>query len=144
MTNFTNLLDNLKESLSFESISQQPSKGVALRIIVHGSENETDLLIFPHSTVKSYQLDFPSYVSYSVTFEDYTALHESERYKGNAFRLYSKSNYFDFLQKTSNLQRQYNRKICTIYAMMCIEHVVNIVSYAEPTITISQLGPDLR
>lgn len=108
MTNFTNLLDSLKEYLSFESIFEHPSKGVALRIIVHGSENETDLLIFPHSTVKRYQLDFPSYVSYSVTFEDYTSLDESERYKGNAFRLYSKSNYFDFLQKTSNLQRQYN------------------------------------
>jgi hypothetical protein len=144
MTNFTNLLDNIKESLSFESISGQPSKGVALRIIVHGSENETDLLIFPHSTVKRYQLDFPTYVSYSVTFEDYTALDESEQYKGNAFRLYSKSNYFDFLHKTSNLQRQYNGKTCTVFAMMCIEHVVNIVSYAEPTIIISQLGPDLR
>ncbi|HSO58587.1 MAG TPA: hypothetical protein VLQ66_10240 [Paenisporosarcina sp.] len=144
MTNFNNLLDNLKESLSFESISEHPSKGVAVRIIVHGSVNETDLLIFPHSTVKRYQLDFPSYVSYSVTFEDYTALDESERYEGNAFRLYSKSNYFDFLQKTSNLQRQYNGEICTVYAMMCIEHVVNIVSYAEPTIAISQLGPNLR
>ena len=143
MTNFTNLLDNIKEYLSFESISEQPSKGVALRIIVHGSENETDLLIFPHSTVKRYQLDFPSYVSYSVTFEDYTALDKSERYEGNTFRVYSKSNYFDFLQKTSHLQRQYNGKTCTVYAMMCIEHVVNIVSYAEPTITISQWGPDL-
>ena len=143
MTNFNNLLDNLKESLSFESISEHPSKGVALQIIVHGSENETDLLISPHSTVKRYQLDFHSYVSYSVTFEDYTALDESELYEGNAFRLYSKSNYFDFLQKTSHLQRQYNGKTCTVYAMMCIEHVVNIVSYAEPTITISQWGPDL-
>lgn len=144
MTIFTNLLDNLKESLSFESISQLPSKGVALRIIVHASENETDLLIFPHSTVKSYQLDFPSYVSYSVTFEDYTALDESEQYEGNAFRLYSKSNYFNFLQKTSNLQRAYNGKTCSVYAMMCIEHVVNIVSYDEPIITISKLNPDLR
>jgi hypothetical protein len=144
MTNFTNLLDNLKESLSFESICEQPLKGVALRIIVHGSENETDLLIFPHSTVKSYQLDFPSYVSYSVTFEDYTSLDESEQYEGNAFRLYSKSNYFDFLQKTSNLQREYNGKTCSVYAMLCIEHVVNIVSYSEPVSTINQLGPDLR
>ena len=142
MTNFTNLLNNIKEYLSFESISEQRINGVALRIIVHGSENETDLLIFPHSTVKRYQLDFPSYVSYSVTFEDYTALDESEQYEGNAFRLYSKSIYFDFLQKTSNLQRQYNGKTCTVYAMMCIEHIVNIVSYSEPTITISQL--DLR
>ena len=144
MTNFTNLLNNIKEYLSFESISEQRINGVALRIIVHGSENETDLLIFPYSTVKRYQLDFPSYVSYSVTFEDYTALDESEQYEGNAFRLYSKSNYFDFLQKTSNLQRKYNGKTCTVYSMMCIEHVVNIVSYSEPTITISQLGPDLR
>ena len=144
MTNFTNLLDNIKEYLSFESISEQRINDVALRIIVHGSENETDLLIFPHSTVKRYQLDFPSYVSYSVTFEDYTALDESERYEGNAFRVYSKSNYFDFLQKTSNLKREYNGKTCTVYGMMCIKHVVNIVSYTEPTITISQLGPDLR
>ena len=144
MTNFTNLLNNIKEYLSFESISEQRINGVALRIIVHGSENETDLLIFPHSTVKRYQLDFPSYVSYAVTFEDYTALDESERYEGNAFRVYSKSNYFDFLQKTSNLKREYNGKTCTVYGMMCIEHVVNIVSYTEPTITISQLRPDLR
>ena len=144
MTNFTNLLNNIKEYLSFESISEQPSKGVAVRIIFHGSENESDLLIFPHSTVKRYQLDFPSYVSYSVTVKDYTALDESEQYEGNAFRLYSKCNYFDFLQKTSNLQRQYNGKTCTGYAMMCIEHVVNIVSYDEPIITISQLNSDLR
>ena len=144
MTNFTNLLNNIKEYLSFESISEQRINGVALRIIVHGSENETDLLIFPYSTVKRCQLDFPSYVSYSVTFEDYTALDESERYEGNAFRVYSKSNYFDFLQKTSNLQREYNGKSCTVYTMMCLEHVVNIVSYTEPIITISQLGPNLR
>jgi hypothetical protein len=144
MTNSTNLLSNIKDYLSFESISEQPAKGVAVRIIFHGSENETDLLIFPHSTVKRYQLDFPSYVSYSVTVEDYTALDESEQYEGNAFRLYRKSDYFDFLQKTSHLQRQYNGKTCSVYAMMSIEHVVNIVSYEEPIISISQLSPDLR
>ncbi|HLG27859.1 MAG TPA: hypothetical protein VI423_08750 [Paenisporosarcina sp.] len=85
MTNCTNLFDNLKEYLSFESISDQLANDVALRISVHGSENETDLLIFPHSTVKRYQLDFSSYVSYSMTFEDYTVLDKSERYEGNAF-----------------------------------------------------------
>lgn len=133
-------MDYTKEYISFISISEQFSHGVALQIVVHACENETDLLIFPHSTVNRYQFDFPSYVSYSVTFEDYTVLNNSERFEGNAFRIYSKSNYFDFLQKTGNLQRQLYGITCKVYAMMCIEHMINIISYAEPTITITQLG----
>lgn len=136
---FTHLLTREIEHLSFESISHICEEGATLRVIVHGSKNETDLLIFPQSTVTRYQIDFPSYVSYSVTFEDYTTLNEVEQFKGHAFRIYSKSHYFDMLQKFGNVQREIRGKTCVHYAWMCAEHVVNVISFDEPSIYVSQV-----
>ena len=140
MTRFSDLLEKEHELISYESIQELLSNGMSLRIIVHGSANATDLLIYPQSSVTRYQIDFPSYASYSVTFEDFTTWNDTESYTGHSFRTYSKSDYFEYLQKTGHLPREYRGKPCKHYGLSCIEHLVHILSYEEPKITVGQVG----
>ena len=140
MTRFSDLLEKEHELISYESIQELLSNGMSLRIIVHGSANATDVLIYPQSIVTKYRIDFPSYASYSVSFEDFTTWNNTERYTGFSFRTYSKSNYIEYLQKTGHLPNEYRGKTCTHYALSCIEHLVDILSYEEPKITVGQVG----
>lgn len=136
---FIDLVKENKQHISFENISEPRIKGAALQIIVHASDNETDLLIFTHSAVTRYQLDFPSYVSYSVTADDYTSINASEKYSGESFRIYSESDYLDYIQNKSTLKREFFGKTLTHFALLGIEHSVDILSFAEPTITATQI-----
>ncbi|TQR16461.1 hypothetical protein [Psychrobacillus vulpis] len=92
--------------LSFESILEPRTKEVKLRVIVNKSENPTDLLIFPHpeSKVTTLQIDFQNYVTYSVIYDDFTIWNDTEVFQGESFRIYNKSNYFEFIQNESELK----------------------------------------
>lgn len=70
--------------ISFESISEARTKEVKLRVIVNKSENSTELLIFPHSESKvtTLQIDFQNYVTYSVTYDDFTIWDDTEIFQG--------------------------------------------------------------
>ncbi|MYL58247.1 hypothetical protein GLW20_12095 [Virgibacillus halodenitrificans] len=120
--------------ISFESISEPRTAKAKLRIIINKSDNPTDLLISPHndSKVETLQIDFKNYVTYSVIYDDLTVLDDSEVFRGEAFRVYDKSNYFNFIKNVSSLQIE---KL-THYSLACIEHKVDIISDLEPTITI--------
>ncbi|AIF42882.1 hypothetical protein [Virgibacillus sp. SK37] len=132
---FNDLLKLNNCYISFESISEPRTEKVKLRIIINKSDNPTDLLIFPHadSSVETLQIDFKNYVTYSVIYDDFTVLDDSEVFRGEAFRVYDKSNYFNFIKSVSSLQ---NEKL-THYSLACFEHKVDIISKYEPIITIT-------
>lgn len=45
------------------------------------------------------QIDFDSYVSYTITNESFTVLDDYEIFEGNSFRIFKKSRYLDFINK---------------------------------------------
>lgn len=104
-----------------------------MRIIVNKSEDLTDLLIHPDldSQVTSLQVDFPNYVTYSVIYDDFTIWNDNEIYKGEAFRIYDKSSYFDFIRRESMLPDKNLRH----FSLACLEHKVEIISEYEPIIS---------
>jgi hypothetical protein len=118
--------------ISFERIFELRTKEVKLRIIVNKSENPTDLLIFPHpeSRVETLLIDFENYVSYSVIYDDFTSKSDNEVYRGEAFRIFDKSDYLNLIQKGSSLP---SGKI-THYSLLCFEHKVDIISNYQPVI----------
>lgn len=120
--------------ISFESILEPRNEDVRLRIIINKSDNPTDLLIFPHpdSKVETIQIDFKNYVTYSVIYDDFTIWDDSEVFRGQSFRIYDKSNYFEFIQRKSFPPSV----VLTHYSLACIEHKVDIISKLEPAITI--------
>ena len=134
---FTDLVNETGYHISFEQIIELRTGEVRLRINVNKSLNATDLLIHPHpdSNVKTLQIDFPNYITYSVTYDDYTNWNEAEQFQGEAFRIYSKSNFFDFIQKESNLKAIMPVENLKHYSLSCIEHKIDIISNHDPFIT---------
>ncbi|KAB8135805.1 hypothetical protein F9U64_10495 [Gracilibacillus oryzae] len=124
--------------ISFEQISESKTKEVQLRIIVNISSNATDLLIFPHadSKAETLQIDFKNYITYSVIYDDYTNWNDDEVFRGDSFRIYEKSKFFDFVQKEYRLP-DYE---LTHYSLACIEHHVHIISKSPPVIKV--IDPD--
>lgn len=126
----------VKESgyrISFEGISEPRTGGVALRIIVNRSKDTTDLLIFPlpSSKVTTFQIDFPNYITYQVSYDDYTSWNDEQTFMGDSFRIYKKSSYLDYVQKELRLQG----KDVKHYSLACIEHHFDIISEFKPIIS---------
>ncbi|MFT8341247.1 MULTISPECIES: hypothetical protein [Clostridium] len=82
------------------------------------------------------QLDFESYIAYSITNESFTSWDDYEVFEGNAFRIYTKSRYLDFIK-----EHTFAHQVCgdvyptlTHYGIVCLNHIVNIVSTCTPVI----------
>ncbi|SIS64441.1 hypothetical protein [Salimicrobium flavidum] len=119
--------------LSFEGI-QEPSDGnMKLRIFVNKSDNPTDLFTIPHPDrkVESLQIGFKNYITYSVIFDDFTVWNENDVFRGESFRIYENSDYFDFIKEKSILPSD----SLTHYSLACEEHKVDIISKHAPVIT---------
>ena len=101
-----------------------------LNILFYGSENDTTLLVAPQEPVTTIQVDFPSYVKYSVTYDDYIIYDHNETYEGDSFRIYRSSKLLDSLDSDEILLK---RQMIN-YAFACMEHFVEVISYDEPRI----------
>ncbi|MBB2482994.1 hypothetical protein H5P36_22800 [Bacillus sp. APMAM] len=130
---FTDLVKETGYVISFEAISEPRTDNISLRLIVNRSEDASDLLIYPHldSKVTTLQIDFPNYITYSVTYDDYTIWNDDEIFQGESFRIYDKSNYLDFILKEFKLT---DRKV-KHFSLACFEHKVDIISEDEPIIS---------
>ena len=128
--NFKQYLDMKEFGLAFVNISEPRTEDSMLKILLYGSENETNLLVAPQEPVTTIQVDFPSYVKYSVTYDDYTIYDHNETYEGGSFRIYLSSKLLDCFGFDNILFKQQIKH----YAFACIEHFVEVISYDEPRI----------
>ncbi|MGM0898188.1 MAG: hypothetical protein ACQEV0_09815 [Bacillota bacterium] len=122
--------------LAFERFVEADGPESALRIIVHGSENETDLLLNVPGSLDIWQFDFPSYATYSVTFEDFTVWSAPDSYTGNAYRIYRKSDLLAFMKQRTNLEAQEKERKLSYqhFSLSCMEHQVDVISADAPSI----------
>ncbi|GGE03736.1 hypothetical protein GCM10011571_00800 [Marinithermofilum abyssi] len=81
------------------------------------------------------QLDFESYVSYNVINESFTVLDEYEVFEGDVFRIYTKSRYLDFITLGTIAEDIYADQHFVHYQLVCLNHIIDIISYEEPKIT---------
>lgn len=79
------------------------------------------------------QVDFKSYIAYSVTNESYTTWDDYEVFEGKAFRIYSKSRYLDFIRTHTFADENYPGPFVH-YGVVCLNHILNIVSTTPPII----------
>ncbi|MED4696673.1 hypothetical protein [Peribacillus frigoritolerans] len=126
--------------MDFNELMQE--KGyIYLEKIIEPKENSLQLLI-NRSTfnidLPLVQLDFDSYISYSVIDECFTySIDYSEISKGELFRLYTKSRYLDFIKIATNERED----ICPSenyihYQFPCLNHTIDVISCEEPKITV--------
>lgn len=80
------------------------------------------------------KVDFDSYIAYSVTNESFTSWNNYEKFEGKAFRIYDKSRYLDFIKVHTFASDDYPSTF-RYYGMVCLDHIVNIVTVAKPIIS---------
>lgn len=125
-------------SISFEQVSVPKSEGVNLRFIVNKAKESWHLRVHPQPDIEvtTYQIDFPYYITFLAAVDIYTRWNDNERFRGDAFRIYEKSTFIDYLEKEWNLSiPDYPGKRPVLYALACIDDVVYIVSHEEPIVT---------
>ncbi|HHT7237322.1 MULTISPECIES: hypothetical protein [Bacillus cereus group] len=81
------------------------------------------------------QLDFESYVAYSVTNESFTVMDNYEISEGRIFRVYSKLRYLDFVKAGTIAEFIFPEEQFVHYQIPCLNHIIDIISYDEPKIT---------
>ena len=134
--NFKQCIDMKELGLAFVNISEPRTEDSMLKILLYGSKNDTNLLVAPQELVAplepvtTIQVDFPSYVKYSVTYDDYTIYDNNETYEGDSFRIYCSSKLLDSFDPVHILFKKQIKH----YAFACIEHFVEVISYDEPRI----------
>ncbi len=80
------------------------------------------------------QLDFESYVSYSIINESFTVMDEYEIFDGGVFRIYTKSRYLDFVKLGTIAEHINPNEHFVHYQIPCLNHIIDVISYEEPKI----------
>ncbi|MBT2696545.1 hypothetical protein J7E79_03775 [Bacillus sp. ISL-40] len=81
------------------------------------------------------QLDFDSYVSYSIINESFTVLDDYEIFEGSSFRIFKKSRYLDFINKGTIVNDVFPEEQLVHYEIACMDHIIDVISFDEPIIT---------
>jgi hypothetical protein len=110
------------------------------------SEKEEDLIIGdknlgPVRRIESdgpgveYELFFKTYGAYSIINESFSMPQDNEEWIGRLFRIYSKSNYLDYVRNNTIVDYTYDyNKELKHYGINCQHHTIDIVTISEPVI----------
>lgn len=80
------------------------------------------------------QLDFNSYISYSIINESFAVLDDYEIFDGNSFRIFKKSRYLDFINKGTIVNDVFPEEQPVHYEIACLDHIIDVISFDEPIV----------
>ena len=83
-----------------------------------------------------YSLFFNSYAAYIVVNESFALWDESEEWSGKLLRIYSKSNFLEYIRKDTHAEEFYNyhNQELKHFSINCGNHVVHIATMENPVI----------
>lgn len=81
------------------------------------------------------QVEFESYIGYSILNETFTVWDDYEQFEGKIFRIFSKSRYLDFIRSGTIATEEYPGPY-KHYGIAALNHIVDIVSISEPVIKV--------
>jgi len=85
---------------------------------------------------RKFNLLFRSYIAYTVMNESFPLWHEYEEWTGKLLRVYSKSNYLDYIRKDTSAKEYFdyvNEKL-KHFSINCENHVIHVVTIEQPII----------
>lgn len=83
-----------------------------------------------------FTLFWPSYVAYAVENESYACICPTDESTGKVLRLYSQSAYLDYVARKTFASSTYPGPY-KHWAVLCEDHIVNVVSCEDPVISIT-------
>ncbi len=85
-------------------------------------------------TLPVIHIEFDSYVSYSIFDESFHFVNREDEFMGNSVRLFTKSTFLDYISKGTIALDIYSYKELFHYQIVCLDHIIDIVSFDKPDI----------
>lgn len=82
---------------------------------------------------KVYEILFEDYITYSVINESYISGSEDEEYTGSLARVYTKSDFLDYIKKVTFATQEFPGPF-KHYGFCCGDHVIDVASVEAPSI----------
>lgn len=95
--------------------------------------------VIPADDLPVLQVDFNSYIAYSIRNESFTEWDDSEIFIGESIRIYTKSRYLDYIKISTFACDDYPGPFVH-YGFCCFNHIIDVVSVEPPTI--AEVGHD--
>ena len=80
-----------------------------------------------------FEIVWDTYIIYSVRNESYCSLDKNEEWSGNAFRMYTKSKFLDFVSSSTFASDDYPGPFVH-YEIVCSDHIIDVASEHPPTV----------
>ncbi|CAH1214738.1 hypothetical protein PAECIP111893_03841 [Paenibacillus plantiphilus] len=80
------------------------------------------------------QIDFQTYVAYSIRNESFTSWDDYEEFEGKIFRIYKKSRYLDFISVGTFASEDFPGTF-QHYGICCLDHIIDVVSVSKPVVS---------
>lgn len=81
------------------------------------------------------QIDIERYIGYSILNESFTLWDEYQKFIGDAFRIYSKSRFLDFISAGTFANEDYPGPY-RHYGIVCFNHIIDVASTQDPIVQI--------
>lgn len=85
----------------------------------------------PKSEPTIRKIVFESYVTFEVIAEHYEIVDEKEIFSGERCRIYSKSNYLNYVKATTYAEDIHPETPLVHYQFVCEDHTINVISLEE-------------
>ena len=84
--------------------------------------------------LSAYRIEFPNYVAYAIRDESFARNDTCEDFEGTLARLYCQSKFLEYVATTSTALA--TKDTLKHYSLLCLEHVVEVVSTSSPDLTL--------
>ncbi len=85
---------------------------------------------------KIFELDWPSYIAYSIRNESFCTADAYEKFEGKLFVKYTRSRYLDFVTSATFADSSHPGPFAH-YGIFCLNHIIDVVSTDPPTVKVS-------
>lgn len=132
-------LTKMKDHFTIEFYTPQENP---LSIVAHRElDSESMAHINPYAEenkkyITTYEIIFPTFLTFSV-IGDYIGMAncaEDDVYEGDSFRVYSKSAYYDLINKDINFKEHFSGKEMIHYGFMDLFWQIDIISSTPPIV----------
>jgi hypothetical protein len=122
-------------------ISQAQERKTPEDVVIEGLTLTNSHELIADEACTAYEIIFQTYVAYSVVNESFASVDDSEIFTGHLFRTYSKSRFLDYIGVATFASDDFPGKL-THYGVNCLNHFIDVVSSAEPIISVIRDAPN--
>ncbi len=120
-------------------VSEAQSRKTPDDVVIEGMKLTNAFELVSDGSCTAYEVIFQHYVAYSVRNESFVTVDKTEMCTGRLFKTYSQSRFLDYVGVATFASDDFPGKLGH-YGVNCLNHIVDVVSSAQPLISIIRSG----